>query len=142
MILPFFDYADVIFMFSNEKLLYNLDRLHTRGLKLSKNIFVHFEDSKLFNSCNISNLSNRRLVHLRNFLFNRKDLCESIQDFDKKNCTRAQSGPLFHIDKPNCESYKRNVCYSGFSEWNNLNSDLRNIENIIEFIKRQKNLGC
>ena len=138
MILPFFDYADAIFMFSNEKLLYKLDRLHTRGLKLSKNIFVHIEDSELFNLCNISNSSNRRMVHLRNFLFNRKYLCESNQDLDSQICTRAKSGPLFHLYKPNCESYKRSVCYSGFNEWNKLSSDLRNIENIIEFKKKQK----
>ena len=53
MILPYFDYADVIFMFSNDKLLDKMDRLHRRGLKLSKKIYDHIEDPELYNICNI-----------------------------------------------------------------------------------------
>ena len=40
MILPYFDYADVIFMFSDYKLLDEMDRLHRRGLKLSKKYMI------------------------------------------------------------------------------------------------------
>ena len=35
MILPYFDYGDVVFMFSSENLLKKLDRLHVRGLRIS-----------------------------------------------------------------------------------------------------------
>ena len=139
MVLPYFDYGDVVFMFSNKKLLSKLDRLHKRGLKISIKLSTNFSDIQLFNYCNISNLENRRIVHLRNFLFNRKHLCENNENEETMVCTRAKSGPVFNINKPNCEAYKRSICYSGGLEWNNLNSDIRNIDNLFEFKKIQKN---
>ena len=138
MILPYFDYGDVIFMFSNENLLNKMDRLHLRGLKISKKITTSINDDELLNSCNISNLKNRRIVHLRNFMFNRKHLCQSNDDRDEHICTRSKAGPTYSIEKPNCEAFRRNVCYSGCIEWNNLNSNVRNLDNIFEFKKIQK----
>ena len=139
MILPYFDYGDVIFMFSNENLLRKLDRLHIRGLKISKKILSTIDESDLLKSSNLSNLRNRRTVHLRNFLFNRKHLCETIENRNEQICTRNNDGPLFHIEKPNCESFRRNVCYSGYIEWNKLDLNIRKIENIFDFKKIQKN---
>ena len=73
-------------------------------------------------------------------MFNRKHLCDIGNDDDvDKICTRSNSGPLFHINKPSCESYRRNICYSGAIEWNNLNADVRNSENIFTFKKIKKN---
>ena len=66
--------------------------------------------------------------------------CEnSINDDEERISTRSQGGPLFHISKPNCESFRRNINYSGALEWNNLNADIRNSENIFAFKKLQKN---
>ena len=135
MVLPYFDYGDVVFMFSNKNLLNKMDRLHKRGLKISTKTLTHVSDVELFNYCNISNLGNRRIVHLRNFLFNRKHLCENVDDTEYNICTRSKSGPHFYVNKPNCEAYKRSICYSGSIEWNNLNSDIRNLDNKIEFKK-------
>ena len=59
-------------MYSSDYLLKKMDRLHKRGLKISMKMFDHIEDVELFNYCNISDLGNRRIVHLRNVLFNRK----------------------------------------------------------------------
>ena len=47
MILPYFDYGDVIFMFSIGKLLDKLDRLRIRGLKLSKKITTSIVEDDL-----------------------------------------------------------------------------------------------
>ena len=139
MILPHFDYGDAIFMFSKSPILKKLERLHLRGLKISQGLYNSISDEILLNICKISNLENRRLVHLRNFMYNRKCLCEfDIDDNIEKICTRSNSGPLFQIRKPNCESFKRNICYSGAIEWNNLDANVRNSENIFIFKKIQK----
>ena len=53
-------------------------------------------------------------------------------------CTRSTDGPLFDIKKPNCEAYKRSICYSCHLDWNNLDPEIRNIENIILFKRHQK----
>ena len=76
MILPYFDYGDVIFMFANNTYLNKLDRLHLRGLKISKNIVNTVTETNLLYECGISNLKDRRFVHLRNFMYNRKHLCK------------------------------------------------------------------
>ena len=72
-------------------------------------------------------------------MYNRKKQCILTND-DEENriCTRSNSGLLFHVTKPNCESYKRSVCYSGAVDWNSLGSELRNAENIFAFKKSQK----
>ena len=138
MILPFFDYGDSIFMFSKSIYLKKLDRLHIRGLKISLRLDAKSNEQDVFKQCNISNLDNRRHVHLRNFMYNRKNLCQKTMEDENRICTRANAGPLFEIEKPNCESYKRNVCYSGALDWNNLNANVRNSENIYIFKKIQK----
>ena len=138
MILPFFDYGDVAFMFSNSSMLKKLDRLHLRGLKISSKSNVNVNDLDLFKKCDISNLSNRRLVHLRNFMFNRKNICYLNIIDENRICTRSNTGPLFPVSKPNCETFKRSVCYSGAVEWNSLDSEKRNSENIFIFKSKQK----
>ena len=137
MILPYFDYGDVMYMFANNNKLEKLDRLHKRGLKISQRITTHIEEDELLNCCNISNLSNRRMVHLRNFMFNRKHLCKPVV-IEEEYCTRSKDGPIFNIEKPNCEAYKRSICYSGCKEWNNVDPDIRNLNNIFEFKRHQK----
>ena len=89
------------------------------------------------NYCNISSLNNRRTVHLRHFLFNRKHLSDNTLNSENMVYTRAKAGPTFHVNKPNCEAYKRSICYSGGLEWNNLSPDIRNTENIFELKKIQ-----
>ena len=138
MILPYFDYGDSIWMFSNIKLLKKLDRLHYRGLRISMKCDRNVLDAKLLIQCNISDLDNRRLVHLRNFMFNRKLLCKPRDELSNRACTRSNDGPLFDIKKPNCEAYKRSICYSGHSDWNNLDPKIRNIDNMILFKRHQK----
>ena len=70
-------------------------------------------DQKIFYLCKISNLDDRRIVHLRNVMYNRKHLCQITNDDEYIICTRSQAGPLFNVLKPNCEAFRRNICYSG-----------------------------
>ena len=55
-----------------------------------------------------------------------------------ERCMIHASSYTFVIEKPNCEAYKRSVCYSGYSEWNNIDSAIRNLDNIILFKRYQK----
>ena len=138
MILPFFDYGDVVYMFSNSNILHKLDRMHLRGLKISLKADHKMSDNVIFNDCKISNLCNRRHVHLRNFMFNKRHQCAILSDDMDRICTRSNSGPKFLVTKPNCEAFKRSICYSGAVDWNSLNPDLRNLDNISIFKNNQK----
>ena len=54
--------------------------------------------------------------------------------------TRAHDAPLFKIKVPKCEAYKRSIEYAGSLQWNNLNKDLRSIDDFDRFKARQKML--
>ena len=75
MVIPYFDYADVIYMHSNNPDIKKLDRAHLRGLKISLKIQGEITDLDLFNLSKISNLENRRYIHSRNFMFKNKNKC-------------------------------------------------------------------
>ena len=135
MVIPYFDYADVIYMYSKNPDIKKLDRAHLRGLRICLKIQGKIEDAEIYNMSNISSLDNRRTVHSRNFMFKNRKKCVTNND---GILTRAKEGPLFNIVKPNCEAYKRSIYYSGASDWNNLDSTIRNLENIFLFKRNQK----
>ena len=134
MLIPFFDYCDIVFMFSGGKELSKLDRHHHRGLRICTNSYGKIDELELYNKCKISDLDTRKRVHLRNYMFKNKDFC--IED-DNIN-TRLHDGPVFNVTHPNSESIKRGVMYAGALEWNDLDADVRNIEEFSTFKKIQK----
>ena len=79
------------------------------------------------------------ISHIKVIMFNRKDLCTTISEDDNFINTRLNSGPLFPVLKPNCESYKRSICYSGAVEWNSLSLESRNLEDFFVFKGIKKN---
>ena len=76
MILPFFDYCDIIYMFSNNPELKKLDRHHLRDMRICLDNGFNKEENELCIDCKISDLENRRKVHVRNFMVNNKNFCE------------------------------------------------------------------
>ena len=110
-----------------------------RGLRISLKLQGKIEDNDIFNVANISNLENRRKVHLRNFVFKNKSKC-LVKD-ENLISTRENSGPRFEIIKPNRESFKRNVYYFGAVDCNNLDSDDRNLI-IYQYFKLNRSHGC
>ena len=76
-----------------------------------------------------------RHVHLRNYLFNSKSKYV-IKDHIVN--TRLHDGPVFNVPKPNNDIIKKSVLYSGAIEWNNLDSETRNINEIVQFKRIQK----
>ena len=135
MILPYFDYCDVTFMFSKAYELIKLDGLHKRGMRISLSNGNNLEEKDLFIACKLSNLDTRRHVHLRNYMFNNKS--KYIRGSHSIN-TRLFDGPVFDVPKPNNDIIKKSVIYSGALDWNNLESDLRNIKELFQFKRSQK----
>ena len=113
-----------------------LDKNHIRGLRISFKIQGKIEENDLFTLANISNLDNRRKVHLRNFMYRNKKKC--IVKENNIIITRGNSGPTFKVTKPNCETFKRNVYYNGAIEWNSLDADVRKLEYLYQFKRIQK----
>ena len=113
-----------------------MDKQHFRGLRICLKTQGRTDKNEILNQAKISNLENRRKVHLRNFMFRNKHKC--IENTDDVISTREKSGPTFNVIKPNCESFKRNIYYSGAVEWNSLNADFRNLKEFYKFKRIQK----
>ena len=94
----------------------------------------NIDEDDLYINCKISALENRRKVHTRNYLYNKKKYCENVENIN----TRLHDGPVFKVIHPNIETVKRSIWYGGSIEWNSLDADIRNIENHIQFKRVQK----
>ena len=94
MVIPYFDYADVIYMYSNNPDFKKLDRAHIRGLRICLKIQGKMEDKDIYNLCNISSLNSRRIVHSRNYMYKNIGKCINSKE---GIVTRAKEGPLFKI---------------------------------------------
>ena len=140
MLMPFYDYCDIIYMFSCSSELQKLDRHHKRGMKISVNNSHLLNDVELHLKCNLSELDLRRRVHLRNYMFKIKDIeTNLVVKNDNNNInTRLHDGPVFNVTHPNSEPIKRSVMYAGAIDWNNLDADIRNIDDIVKFKRNQK----
>ena len=51
---------------------------------------------------------------------------------------RIQDGPVFEVIKPNNDTYRKSVIYSGALDWNSLESETRNIKELVYFKRTQK----
>ena len=139
MLMPFFDYCDIIYMYSGQNELQKLNRQHTRGMKICLNGGYILNEDELYIKCNLSKLDVRRKVHLRNYMFKLKKFDNNlVNNVDVHVNTRLHDGPVLKVTHPNSEPIKRSVMYSGALEWNNLDSEVRNINDIVQFKRIQK----
>ena len=76
-------------------------------------------------------LQDRRRAHLLNFRFIRKTKPGLLNVREVR--TRAHDAPLFNVNIPRCEAFKRSVDYFGAIEWNNLTVEPRNIDLYLPF---------
>ena len=140
MLMPFFDYCDIIYRFSCSPELQKLERHHKRGMKISVKNSHLLNDEELHIKCNLSELDIRRRVHLRNYMFKIKGNESNLVVINDENNinTRLHDGPVFKVTHPNSEPIKRSVMYAGSIDWNNLDAETRNIDDIVKFKRVQK----
>ena len=136
MILPYFDYGDVIYTTANLDGLDKLQRLQNRCLKICENVHNRYNADALHQLTNCPKLSDRRCTHVNNFMYGRKSRKSLLDNRDIR--TRVHDAPLFKVQVPKKEAYKRSVKYSGAVQWNSLLAEVRNIENMHSFKHLQK----
>ena len=79
-------------------------------------------------------LEKRRKCHLNNFMFKRSNNIETMDNMANSIQTRSMSAKIFIINKPNIESYKRSIKYSGSSMWSSLPLEVKT-ERIFDIFK-------
>ena len=136
MILPYLDYADVVFSGTNSGDLDKLQRLQNRCLRMCLGYDRLFSTDKAHKRAMVPFLKDRRRAHTLNFMFvrqSRKDLL-NVREIR----TRAHDAPLFNVTIPRCEAFKRSVGYHGSVEWNSLSPEMRNTNLYLPFKFLQK----
>ena len=129
MVLPFFDYGDVIISGANCTLLGKLQKLQDRCLRICLGVTEKCDPGILHNRARVAKLEDHRRMHINNFMFKRKEekigLAISTESLTQ---TRISAAPNFSLAKPSNDIFKRE---SGTLELNNGICCLVNIENWI-----------
>ena len=136
MLLPYFDYADVIYHKSNSRDLDKLQRLQNRCLRICMGYDRYFSTDRAHKLSNVAFLKDRRTSHVLNFMFKRKVNTELLNRREIR--TRAHDAPLFNVKIPRCEPFKRSVGYFGSEAWNMLDPTTRNTKDYLLFKHQQK----
>ena len=118
MILPYLDYADVIFSKANVTTLDKLQRLQNRCLKICAGLDRRYDTNQLHKTLKVPFLKDRGRAHVLNFMYNRKNCAELLNNREIR--TRAHDAPLFNVSVPRCKAFKRSVGYFGSVIWNEL----------------------
>ena len=136
MILPYFDYGDIIYNTANKDRLEKLQRVQNRCLKICMNLDMRHDTDELHTLAEMPKLQNRRTAHINNFMYKRLSK-PNLRD-TRNIRTRAHDAPLLKLNVPKVEAYKRSIEYAGSLQWNNLPKEERNINSYEAFKKRQK----
>ena len=131
MLLPYMDYADVIFHNTNVTYLDKLQRLQNRCLRICSGRDRRFNTDRAHKLSDVPFLKDRRKAHILNFMYVRKTRPGLLNK--KEIRTRAHDAPLYNVNVPRCEAFKRSVGYFGSVEWNKLRPDTRNIATLNAF---------
>ena len=140
MILPYFDYCDVIYMNACMNSLDKLQRLQNKCLKTCLGLHKLCETKTVHKQASCAFLAPRREAHLCNFMYKRQMKNELLDIRDIR--TRQHDAPLFIVPFPNKELYKRSIQYAGSVLWNSLPATTRATDNYLVFKTLQKRKMC
>ena len=98
MLLPYFDYGDVIFSKANERDLGKLHTLQNKCLKICIGENKRFSTDLAHKQTKVPFLRDRRNAHLLNFMYQRKSDRSLLNTREIR--TRAHDAPLFSVQVP------------------------------------------
>ena len=136
MLLPYFDYADVVISKANQKDIDKLQTLQNKCLRLCMGRDRCFDTKRAHKLANVPFLKDRREAHVCNFMYKRKTNVTLLNRREIR--TRAHDAPLFNVPIPRCEAFKRSVSFHGSNSWNKLTVKMRNIDSYSKFKHQQK----
>ena len=118
MVLPYFDYGDILYNCSSIRHLNKLHNLQNKGLKICFGHGTHLTVEEMHIEANLRMLQNRRIQHVLTFMFKQQNNARIV---DIRNIrTRAHDAVLFNTRFPTCEKYKHNIFFYGAHIWNQL----------------------
>ena len=136
MILPYFDYCDIVYQGACVRELDKLQRLQNKCLKTCLNLHRLVDTDLVHSRAKCSQLTPRRETHLCTFRYGRQ-VKDHLMD-QREISTRLHDANVFKVPFPNKETFKRSVLYAGAKMWNDLPTETRQIRDLFTFKTLQK----
>ena len=135
-VLPIFDYGDIIYHNTDQKLLEDIQRIQNKCLKICYEKSKRYNAESLHNELKIPMLKIRREKHIRNYSFK---LTKNVSNLRiKARELRSNQAPLLKTIRATNQSWMHSVGNKCSSCWNQLNTVIRNIKDE-KLFKKQTN---
>ena len=138
MVLPYFDYCDVVYATACTNDLEKLQRVQNKCLKTCLSLHNLHGTDDVHRQASSARLGPRRKAHLCNFMFTRQKRNDLLDT--REIGTRQHDAPSFTVPFPHLESFKRSVKYNGAVTWNDLPKKLKQMDSLNVFKFTQKRL--
>lgn len=149
MVLPYIDYINFCLNVCNEKMKTKIQRMQNRALRICLRSTRYDRTEDLHVSTKLAYIDKRRAVDILK-IFHRKvykfhsaelsayDYCKFLvilnnQHHSGVSSTRARMAPIIQTDTPLNEGIRKSLLFYGASLWNNLPSEIRNLEDFDTF---------
>ena len=131
MVLPYFDYGDILFLSANKDLLNDLQIAQNRCLKICLKLPWLTNTDLVHKKAKITKLGPRRIYHMNNFMYKRSrdPLYQDVKDLP----TRKFLGPVVNRFKSNGNLYFKSIEHLGAMLWNDLKPEYRLLPTIKRF---------
>ena len=138
MILPHFDYGDIVYAASSNENLNDLQTLQNKCLRLCTRSPLDMNIVNLHTISKVNMLNDRRNTHLLNLMYQRKDNADYIDN--RALPTRQHRSITFKVLFTDKTTVQKSVLIRGANLWNSLPNDTKQIPSEKEFKKYTKSL--
>lgn len=135
MVLPYLEFSNSFLIGCNQREKNKMQRLQNKGLKVALGRERRYNTVDLHREANLLNWEYRARISVCRLIYKHKYNEELLAS---GNDTRLHEGPVFSMDRPRSEYYKRSVSYESRRLWNTLPGDIRNIDDYNVFKLRIK----
>ena len=113
-VLPYFDYGDIFYDTTFQRVLYKLQILQNRALRVHKDSRCYI--NLLHSESKIPLLINRRTTHVLNFIYPRSKMDKYLKIENRP--LRMYAAPVMIEIQSNNASFERRLLYQGACKWN------------------------
>ena len=125
MILPHFDYGDMVYAATSNENLNDLQTLQNICLRLCTKSPYDININRLHSISNVSLLTDRRKVHLLNLMYQRKDSADYLDV--RPLPTRQHRSITFKVPFTDKTTVQKSLLIRGANEWNSLANNIKEI---------------
>ena len=133
MVLPYFDYADIVYHAAPAPMLMKLQRMQNQGLKICGAVKRRFSTREIHVRLQLPKLEERQIMHLKVHAFHQVHTQDNLDDRERRG-TRLGDGPLLKTHRVVRAGYARSVNHMAATVWNALAPNDRNTPTRTEFV--------